>query len=196
MKTCTLALVALLLITAGCGVNKEYVEEQIAASESRQNATISSLQDKTDGNAQEIARLRQLSQQLSEKADMAINKASGFENYQIIWSGEINFAFDSYKIDDVAASILDEAGMKMEQNPGSVIEIAGFTDRTGSVSYNLMLGDRRAASAKAYLSDKYGISLYRMFTISHGKDKPVATPDEKNSASRNRRVTLQVWGTM
>ena len=195
MKKLTLGLMVLLLM-AGCGVNKQYVEEQIAASESRTSAQITSLRDKTDGNAAEVARLKQLAQQLNEKTDMAINKASGFENYQILWSGEINFDFDSFKIDGVAGSILDEAGMTLEQHPGSVIEIAGHTDRTGSLTYNLMLGEKRAASAKGYLADKYGISLYRMFTISYGKDKPISMPDEKNSASRNRRVTLKVWGTM
>ena len=42
-----------------------------------------------------------------------------------------------------------------------------------------MLGEQRAAAAKGYLADKFGISLYRMFTISFGKDKPVAMPDQR-----------------
>ncbi|MBD3257873.1 OmpA family protein [candidate division GN15 bacterium] len=194
--TLILALVAMLMFAAGCGVNKEFVQEQIAASESRTGSQISSLRDKTDANETQIAQLKQLAQEIEGKADKALNEAAGFENYQILWSGEINFAFDSYKIDEVAASILDEAGMKLEQNAGAVITMAGHTDRTGSQQYNMMLGDQRARSAKGYLADKFGISLYRMFTITHGEDKPVAMPDERNASSRNRRVVLQVWGTM
>ena len=117
-----LGLVAVLLMMAGCGVNKQYVEEQIAASESRTAAQIGTLRDKTDGNATEVAKLKQLAKQIEDKADMAIDKAAGFENYQILWSGEINFDFDSFKLDEVAASILDEAGMKLEQTPGSIVE--------------------------------------------------------------------------
>jgi len=192
----SIGLVLLLLLASGCGVNKAYVAEQISESEARTGSEIGVVKDKTDVNAAEVARLQQLSQQLEEKADMAINKAAGFENYQIIWSGEINFDFDSYEINGVAASILDEAGTKMEEVPGSVIEIVGHTDRTGNASYNLFLGEKRSNSAKRYLSQNFGVSLYRMFILSHGETKPVAMSDERNASSRNRRVALTIWGML
>jgi len=191
----TVLLIALVaMMAAGCGVNKQYVADELAASEARMAAQVQGVQDKTDANAAEVQRLQQLASQLEEKANLAINKAAGFENYQIIWSGEINFAFDSYEIDGVAASILDEAGMKMEQVPHALLELVGHTDRTGSSNYNLLLGEKRANAAKRYLSDKFGLSLYRMFINSFGEEKPVALPDERNAASRNRRVALAVWG--
>ena len=196
MKGLVIAGLALMLLTVGCGVNQQQLQDEIAASEARTNAQISEIKGTTDQNTNEITRLKQLSEELGEKADMAINKASGFENYQVIWSGEINFAFDSYEINDVAGAILDEAGMKMESVPSSLLEVVGHTDRTGSSNYNLMLGQMRAASAKRYLADKFGISLYRMFEVSFGESKPVAMPDETNANAKNRRVTLSVWGPM
>jgi len=196
MKKTGIVVVSLALLTAGCGVNKDYVQEQISQSESRTSSKIATLQDKTDVNAGEIAKLQSLAKQLSDKTDMAINQAKGFENYQIIWSGVINFDFDSYKITDAAASILTEAGQKMEEHPGSLIEIAGHTDRTGSAKYNLMLGEKRSNAAKRFLAERFGISLYRLFIVSYGKEKPVAMPDERNAASKNRRVTLKVWGQL
>jgi peptidoglycan-associated lipoprotein len=194
--TLLICFAALLLLAAGCGVNKEYVAEEIAASEARTGAEITAVDGKADQNAAEVARLQQLAVELGEKADLAIDKASGFENYQVIWSGEINFGFDSYDIDDVSGSILDEAGMKLEQVPSSLLEIVGHTDRTGASNYNFLLGEKRANSAKRYLADKFGISLYRMFVVSYGEEKPVAMPDEENASSKNRRVVLQVWGPM
>ncbi|MEW5994238.1 MAG: OmpA family protein [Candidatus Zixiibacteriota bacterium] len=188
------AVLALLVI--GCGVNKEYVQQQIAESEDRMNAKLSSLESQTGTNSGDIAKLQSLAKQLSEKADMAINEAKGFENYQVIWSGLVNFDFDSYTISDNAASILREAGQKMEEHPGSIIEIAGHTDRIGTNDYNFQLGEKRANAAKRFLVDNYGISLYRVFIVSHGEDKPVAMPDEKDANSKNRRVNLKVWGTL
>ena len=135
------------LLVSGCGVNKDYVAQQIADSEAKTNAQLQTVTDKTNANDQEITKLKALATQLSEKADMAINKASGFENYQIIWSGEINFAFDSYDIDQIASGVLDECGEKLENNPGSILEIAGHTDMTGSAKYNYMLGQERAVQA-------------------------------------------------
>jgi len=194
MRTVFLLALLVTLLSAGCGVNKQYVTDEITASEARTGSQLQTVKDQTDANAAEVQRLQGLARQLGEKADLAINKASGFENYQIIWSGEINFAFDDYEIDGVAASILDEAGGKMEQVRGSLLEIVGYTDRTGSTGYNLLLGEKRANSAKRYLVDKFGISLYRMFVNSFGEAKPVALPDERNAATKNRRVTLALWG--
>ncbi len=196
MKRTLIVIVGLALLATGCGVNKAFVEEQINQSEARTDARLSTLKDQTDGNATEIARLQSLSRELSDKTDLAINEAKGYENYQIIWSGEIKFDFDSYEITDVAAATLDEAGQTMEQHPGSVIEIAGHTDRTGNSSYNLMLGEKRAGAAKRYLFERFGVSLYRLFIISHGEDKPVAMPDERQAASQNRRVIMKVWGQL
>ena len=196
IRTTGIVVVALALLAAGCGVNKDFVQEQISQSEARTDSKIAAVQDKTDANANELAKLQSLAKQLSEKTDMAINQAKGFENYQIIWSGVINFDFDSYEITDAAADILTEAGQKMEEHPGSVIEIAGHTDRTGSSKYNLFLGEKRSNAAKRFLADRFGISLYRLFIISHGEEKPVAMPDERNAASKNRRVTLKVWGQL
>ena len=194
MKRIALLMCLLAVLAAGCGVNKEYVAEQIGASEGRTAAQVATLKDKTDANAAEVERLRTLAGELSTKTDLAIIEAKGFENYQIIWSGVINFDFDSWDITATGEQILSEAGVKMEQHPQSLIEIEGHTDGTGSGKYNMMLGEKRANSSKRFLAERFGISLYRMFIISYGKSKPASMPDEREAASKNRRVTLKVWG--
>jgi peptidoglycan-associated lipoprotein len=194
MKKTTLWVALFGLMLGGCGVKQDYVDAQINDAEARMNAKVDAVTNKTEMNAQEIAQLQSLSKELSGKADMAINKASGFENYQILWEGQINFAFDSWDIDDVAGQILAEAGQKMEQVRGSVIEIAGHADQTGSKKYNYLIAQHRAEAAKRYLAESFGISLYRMFEVSFGEDKPVAMPDERSASSKNRRVSLTIWG--
>ncbi len=189
-----LILLMLALLVAGCGVNKDYVSQQIASSEAKTDSKINGVSAKTEANAAEVTRLKGLAQELSDKTDMAINKAAGFENYVILWSGEVNFEYDSYDIGDVAAQTLNEAGEKLEANPGSVIEMAGHTDGTGSQKYNYLLAEKRANSTKRFLAERFGISLYRMFVISYGEDKPVAAADERNANTKNRRVSLSIWG--
>ncbi len=195
-KSMAIVLLGLLLLVAGCGVNKDFVAQQIADSEARTDGKIGELRDKTDGNAAEVAKLKSLAAELTKKTDMAINEAKGFENYQAIWQGVINFDFDSYEINATSEQILNDAGLKLEQNPGSVIEILGHTDVTGAATYNFLLGEKRAGSTKRYLAEKFGISLYRMFTMSYGERKPIAMPDERNASSMNRRVNLTIWGKL
>lgn len=183
-----------LLLSAGCGVKKDFVQQQIAESEARTSEQIGTLQSNVSSQQEQISQLESLSRELSEKTDMAINKASGFENYQILWDGVINFDFDQYEITTLAEQTLLEACDKLEQNPGSVATVAGHTDGTGSGRYNLMLGQMRAEATKLFLADRCGVAPYRTFIVSYGETKPVAMPDERNSASANRRVQVQVWG--
>ena len=190
-----ISLLAILALFVGCA-SKGYVEEQIRASESRTSAQLTDVSGKSSSMETELAQLKALSKQLEEKTEMALNEAKGFENYQIIWQGEINFDFDSYQIMSVAEQSLMEAGQKMEQSAGSLVELIGHTDQTGSNKYNLMLGERRAESVRRFLNDRFGISLYRMFTLSYGKEKPMAMMEQPNSASKNRRVKVVVWGEL
>lgn len=196
MKLLMVGALIIALLAVSCGVKEEYVQQQIQDSEARTNAAIGQVSEKTEMNAAEIQKLRGLAKELSDKTDMALNKAKGFENYQIIWQGEIKFDFDSYSITATAEQILNDAGQKMEQYPGSVIEFVGHTDRVGSNDYNLMLGEARSAAAKRFLSERFGISLFRMFTVSFGEEKPVALPDERDANSKNRRVAMTVWGEL
>lgn len=188
-----LILLAGAALVSGCA-SKGYVEEQIRASESRTSAQLTDVSGRSSTLEADVEELKALSRELSGKTDMAINQAKGFENYQIIWQGEVNFDFDSYDIRPVAEQTLMEAGQKLEQSPKSLVELIGHTDLTGTNKYNLMLGERRAESVRRFLADRFGVSLYRMFTLSYGKEKPLQLPDQANSSAKNRRVTIRVWG--
>lgn len=182
------------VLTMGCGASKTFVEEQIQASEARTQSDIAGLRDKTDANASEVNRLRSLADQLSDKTDLAINAAKGFEDYVVLWTGVVNFDFDAADITATAEQILMEAGDMMTNHSESIIEIAGHTDMTGAPRYNLMLGEQRANSAKRFLIDKFGVSLYRLFVVSYGEANASSGGGEQASHSADRRVALTVWG--
>jgi len=188
-------LLAGVALIAGCA-SKGYVEEQIRASESRTSAQLTDVSGKTSSIETDIEQLKALSRELSGKTEIALNQAKGFENYQIIWEGEVNFDFDSYDIKPVAEQTLMDAGQKLEQNPRSLVELVGYTDKTGSNNYNLLLGEKRAESVRRFLADRFGISLYRMFTLSYGKSKQMQLPDQSDAASKQRRVMIRVWGEL
>ncbi|PWB69717.1 hypothetical protein C3F09_10140 [candidate division GN15 bacterium] len=184
---------ALSVALVGCGASKNFVNQEIAGSEQRMKTQLDDVAGKTDNNTQEITRLQSLSQELSKKTDMALNKAAGFEDYKVVWEGTLTFGFDKADLDGVAKQILETAADKMAENKQSLVEIAGHCDEIGPASYNYMLGERRANAAKRYLSEKRNIPLFRMFIVSYGKDQPIAMADTRGANAKNRRVTLQVW---
>ena len=189
-------LLSVIALVAGCGASKNYVDEQIRDSEARTSAQLGDVEGKTSATSLDLQKLQALQNDLEAKADMALNQSQGFENYQIIWEGEVNFDFDSDEITSAAEQTLMDAGQKMETSSESLVELVGHTDNTGSNAYNLALGERRSESVRRFLNDRFGISLYRMFTLSYGEDRAAALSDEPNSASRNRRVTVRVWGEL
>ncbi|MCH9024660.1 MAG: OmpA family protein [candidate division Zixibacteria bacterium] len=189
-------LLSVIALVAGCGASKDYVDQQIRDSEARTSAQLGDVEGKASATSLDLQKLQALQSDLESKAEMALNQAKGFENYQIIWEGEVNFDFDSDEITSAAEQTLMDAGQKMETSPESLVELVGHTDNTGSNAYNLALGERRSESVRRFLADRFGISLYRMFTLSYGEDKATAMSDEPNSASRNRRVTVRIWGEL
>jgi outer membrane protein OmpA-like peptidoglycan-associated protein len=200
MKRKTLSLVALLIMMAiiatvtGCGASKEYVDKSVADERARNQATVGQLQSDVSTNKADIERVQSLVAQLEQKTAKAVNEAKGFENYQVLWEGEIFFAFNSTEIRPDAQQVLDEGAKKMTENKNSVMEISGYTDPTGSSAYNLELGNKRATAAKYYLVDAYGINLFRIFMVSYGDKKSVAMADGKISYGKQRRVQLKLWG--
>ncbi len=189
------AIIAVMLCVAliGCGASKKFVNEEVANSEKRVNSRVDELSGKTDNNTADITKLQSLSDELSKKTDMALNKAAGFEDYQVVWEGNLQFGFDKADLDDAARQILETGADKMGENTQSLIEIAGHCDQVGPASYNYTLGERRADAAKRYLAEKRNIPLFRMFLVSYGKDQPLAMADTRGANAKNRRVTLQVW---
>lgn len=185
--------VAIVCVTVvGCA-SKSFVNDEVANSEKRIAARIDEVAGRTDNNSSELTKLQALSLELSKKTDMAINKASGFEDYQVVWEGNVTFGFDRADLDGVAQEILGTAAEKMSADKKSIIEIVGHTDAVGPSSYNYQLGDRRANAAKRYLSEKHSVQLYRMFILSMGKDQLISASDVPGGNARNRRVTLRVW---
>jgi peptidoglycan-associated lipoprotein len=69
--------------------------------------------------------------------------------------------------------------------------VSGHTDERGSDEYNLALGQRRAAAAKAYLV-QHGIADSRIETISYGEERPVAQGSDDAAYAQNRRAEFEI----
>jgi outer membrane protein OmpA-like peptidoglycan-associated protein len=100
----------------------------------------------------------------------------------------IQFAFDKSDVTDASRAILDEKVAVFRANPTMTILIAGNTDPIGTDSYNMALGMRRAAAAKAYIVSR-GIDASRVQIESKGESDPVVSPPVAGKAANapNRR---------
>lgn len=80
----------------------------------------------------------------------------------------------------------------MKQNPKLSLFIEGHCDKRGPAAYNLALGARRSNSVRSFLV-KEGISPEKLFTISYGKERPIALGDDAESLQINRRAQFKLY---
>jgi peptidoglycan-associated lipoprotein len=118
-------------------------------------------------------------------------KAEAIKAATAALTATIFFDYDRSDITDDSRSKLDAKVPILTQNSAVRIRIAGHTDSRGSDEYNLALGQRRAAAAKRYLTDR-GIDGSRIEIVSFGEERPTCTDESEGCWSRNRRDEFEI----
>lgn len=100
---------------------------------------------------------------------------------------DIHFDFDKYNIRPKDAEILKKNAEWFKANAGKKARIEGHCDERGTVEYNLVLGQKRADSTKAYLVN-LGVDGKTLETVSYGKEKPIDPGHNEEAWAKNRRA--------
>lgn len=103
----------------------------------------------------------------------------------------IHFEFDKSKLSSEAKTKLQMNATWIKNHAKVKILIEGHCDSTGSIEYNLVLGDRRAKITKEYLLS-LGIPGERLSTTSFGKERPLVSGEDEASMAKNRRANFVV----
>ncbi len=154
-------------------------EERLAAERARQ---------------EELARQRALEEQrlLEERQRAAALQGQGaMTERERFVNEDVHFDFDSSVLSAEAQQILLDKAQWLRKNSNASVTIEGHCDERGTNEYNLALGDRRANSAKAYLTD-LGISASRMDTVSYGEERPLDPGHDEAAWARNRRAHFEI----
>lgn len=109
-----------------------------------------------------------------------------------LFNKEVKDAFFDYDKADIRADARDalsQTAQFLRSYPQLKVVIEGHCDERGSTEYNLALGDRRAAAAKAFLVS-LGIPADRMETVSYGKERPFCTAADEACYQQNRRAHI------
>jgi len=106
----------------------------------------------------------------------------------ITWG--INFDFNSDTIRPVSEPVLKEIAQAITDRPDWKLTVTGHTDSIGDHKYNLDLSQRRSASVKKALVERYHVDPGRLSTSGDGDSAPIDTNDTLEGRARNRRVEL------
>jgi outer membrane protein OmpA-like peptidoglycan-associated protein len=104
---------------------------------------------------------------------------------------DVLFDYNSAGLRSASRTSLREMANVFSQYPNTTIAVEGFTDSTGSASYNERLSERRASSVANYI-ESLGVNGSRVETIGYGESRPRATNNSASGRQLNRRVEIHV----
>ena len=145
----------------------------------------------------EAARRDSIARAERERADRDALAAQQRQREQGLAAARASLTAPVY-FDYDAASLRDDSRQQLEAklplltaNPSLRLRVAGHTDERGSDEYNLALGQRRAASVKAFFAER-GVDGSRLDIVSFGKERPTCESQDETCLGRNRRAEFEV----
>lgn len=124
---------------------------------------------------------------VNERALLAEAKAQAVEELAFT----IQFAFDSYELNDDARATLGRKAALMKKFTDLSMIIEGYCDNRGTEEYNLALGERRARAAFEHMVI-LGVGPERMSVVSFGEERPVDSGNNEAAWAKNRRDEFKI----
>jgi len=148
---------------------------------------------KADGAWKAADGAKSLAQQgLDANAQLA-RTVDAMNKYQVLKTETVLFVVNSAKLTDDAKSQLQELAKSTDGLERYVVEVQGFTDKTGSSSINERLSQQRAQEVARYLAVEYKIPVRSISMLGEGYALPVADDKTREGRKMNRRVEVRLF---
>lgn len=150
------------------------------------------------GAAQQSADLaKQSADQAKQVADNGMTRigevVENFDNYKLVTTEKVLFPFGKSILTKDAKTQLDAAVGNITSAKNYVLEVQGFTDKTGSANGNIVLSQKRADEVVRYLTTQHHVPLRKIHVLGLGADEPTADNKTRDGRKQNRRVEMKVF---
>ncbi|MBM3813286.1 MAG: hypothetical protein FJW20_16800 [Acidimicrobiia bacterium] len=173
------------------GADARANQAALEAAKANERAARSSEQAEAAGRAASSA---QSAIDAEKKRIAAIDeRITNLDNYQVEHSESVLFKFGSHTLSADSKKQLDAAAGKILDEHRYVVEVQGYTDKTGSAEYNLMLSRKRADAVVQYLTVQHKVPLHRLFVNGVGSEMPAADNKSRQGREQNRRVEVRLY---
>lgn len=106
---------------------------------------------------------------------------------------KVHFETDEYVLRDPKdVQAIMQMAAYLKKNPSVYLIVSGHCDERASASYNMALGMRRANYIRGLLV-KNGVDLNRLYTVSKGKEDPIAKGHLAQDWRENRRAEFKIY---
>ncbi len=147
-------------------------------------------QQAADGAKQSAQEARTFASQGIDRLD---HQMDAMNKFQMAKSENVLFAVNSDKLTPEAKTQLEGLAQQVSGVDRYVIEVQGFTDKTGPASYNESLSERRAQTVARFLANQHQIPVRNISMLGSGYAQPVADDKTRDGRKMNRRVEVRIW---
>ena len=106
---------------------------------------------------------------------------------------KVHFETDEYVLRDPSdLKAIQDMSAYLKKNPNAYLVISGNCDERASASYNMALGMRRSNYVRGLLV-KNGVDANRLYTVSKGKEDPIAKGHSPEDWKANRRAEFKIY---
>jgi outer membrane protein OmpA-like peptidoglycan-associated protein len=113
------------------------------------------------------------------------------ERGTLVTFGDVLFDFNKAELKSSGMMDVNKLAQFLQENPDRQVIVEGYTDSSGSASYNQSLSERRANSVRTALV-KMGVDSTRVVAQGYGKEYPVSDNNSSSGRAQNRRVEVTI----
>ena len=167
------------------GALRAEIEQTSGTSNRRTEVQMAQLEGRLDGLARGLSGLER-------EFDVTVQRLETAVRFDM----PVYFDFDKANLRPEDLRVLERfAGVVGEYYSDALLTVEGFTDPSGSATYNLALGQRRAEAVQRYLIETENFSPELVRAVSYGEDASrLVAPGQSGQQAgwENRRVVLVI----
>lgn len=142
--------------------------------------------DRAEKQAQQA---RQETEQLRQELSSLQGQLKETSRGTVLTLSDVLFGYNKAVLNPNAVRDLETLTEYLQNHPKRELLIEGYTDDTGSPTYNRGLAERRADVVAKYLT-QHGVDPDRLAIRGYGEQYPVATNSTPSGRQQNRRVEI------
>lgn len=127
---------------------------------------------------------------ISDNLEDQTGRTESSEEVSIILSSDVLFKTNSSELSPEAQDILEQVATEINSASGSLVNIDGHADNTGSESINVPLSQDRAEAVESALENLVKREGIIFEVEGHGSADPIAENNTEEGRERNRRVSV------
>jgi outer membrane protein OmpA-like peptidoglycan-associated protein len=157
------------------------------------NEAAAKADQKADGAWKAADGAKSLAQQGLDTTAQLARTVDAMNKFQVLKAQTVLFGVNQWSLTDDAKAQLEELAKSTDGLDRYVIEVQGFTDKTGSSTINERLSQQRAQEVARYLANEYKVPVRSISLLGSGYALPVADDKTREGRKLNRRVEVRLF---